>query len=34
VIDGNVINQNTYIKYLGVLIDDTLNWGPYMLQIS
>ena len=25
-IDNNIINQNTCVKYLGIMIDDSLKW--------
>jgi len=32
-IDENKINQITSIKYLGVIIDDTLKWKPQVEKI-
>jgi len=32
--NNNTINQNTCIKYSGVLIDDSLSWKPHINKIS
>ena len=32
-IDDNIINQNTCIKYLGVLIDDSLDWNAHIHRV-
>ena len=29
----NLIERKSHVKYLGVIIDDTLLWGPHMTQV-
>ena len=33
-INGNLIQQKNQIKYLGVIIDNKLNWKPHINNIS
>ena len=33
-IDGKILNKVSYIKFLGVLIDDKLNWKPHLDSLN